>query len=174
MFFVLPILHAKIFNQCRFARTFYRTHPNIFEFNDDQTSLTVRPFYALSNQSFSEMNQSLSLGMIYRFAETYLVPVPLLFQCEDNETIYAPNDCEFTMIDTRVSDVWKDQSHSRFSSSFSQMHRFELLNLHVQQRFLFISKAILLPILDHYEVPISNNQQSLYAIVVYFPMTNIS
>jgi hypothetical protein len=102
LLFGLPIFHAKIFNHCRFVRTFYQTHPNIFELNQDQTSLTVRPFYALSNQSFSSMNQTLSIGIIYRFADTYLVPVPLLFQCSESEEIYAPKDCEFTMIDTRV------------------------------------------------------------------------
>jgi hypothetical protein len=31
------------------------------------------------------------------------VPVPLLFQCSQSERIYAPIDCEFTIIDTRVS-----------------------------------------------------------------------
>jgi hypothetical protein len=100
--FGLPIFHTKILDHCRFVRTFYQTYPNIFELNQDQTSLNVRPLYAPSNQSFFSMNQSLSIGIIYRFADTYLVPVPLLFQCSESEEIYAPKDCEFTMIDTRV------------------------------------------------------------------------
>jgi hypothetical protein len=101
--FGLQIYHAKILNGCRFVQTFYKTHPNVFELNQDQTSLTIRPLYALSNQSFSSINQSFSIGIIYRFADTYLVPVPLLFQCPDNEQIYTPNDCELTIIDTRVN-----------------------------------------------------------------------
>ncbi len=100
--FGLHISHTKIFNNCRFVEKFYQIYPNIFELNQNQTTLTVRPLYALSNQSFSSINQSLSIGIIYRFADTYLVPVPLLFQCSDSEEIYAPNDCEFTIIDTRV------------------------------------------------------------------------
>ncbi|CAF5091881.1 unnamed protein product, partial [Rotaria socialis] len=33
---------------------------------------------------------------------TYLVPVPFVFQCpEESEQVYVPNDCEFTMIDIR-------------------------------------------------------------------------
>ncbi|CAF1594031.1 unnamed protein product [Rotaria sp. Silwood1] len=101
--FGLQIYQAKkILNNCRFVKKFYNTHPNIFELNQNQTSLTIRPLYALSNQSFSSINQSFSIGIIYRFAETYLVPVPLLFQCEEeNEQIYTPNDCEFTIIDIR-------------------------------------------------------------------------
>jgi hypothetical protein len=100
--FGLQISYTKILNNCRFAKTFYQNYPNIFELNKNETLLNVRPLYALSNQSFSSINQSLSIGIIYRFAETYLVPVPLLFQCSDNEQIYEPNDCEFTIIDTRV------------------------------------------------------------------------
>lgn len=95
-------IDGKIFDQCRFASQFYRTHPNIFELNSNETFLTIRPLYALSNQSFSSMNQSLDIGIIYRFAETYLVPIPLVFQCAQSEEIFAPKDCEFTLIDTRV------------------------------------------------------------------------
>ncbi|CAF4239428.1 unnamed protein product, partial [Rotaria sp. Silwood2] len=91
--------HAKIFYNCRFVRTFYHTHSNIFKLDKNQTSLIVQPLYALSNQSFS----SRSIGIIYRLADTYLVPVPLLFQCSQSERIYTPVDCEFTIIDIRVS-----------------------------------------------------------------------
>jgi len=99
----LQIHHARILNNCRFVKTFYETHSNIFELTKDQTSLTIRPLYALINQTFSTINQSLSIGIIYPFADTYLVPIPLLFQCSQSEQIYAPTDCEFTIIDTRVS-----------------------------------------------------------------------
>ena len=95
-------IDGKIFDHCRFAPRFYQTHPNIFELNSNQTFLTIRPLYALSNQSFSSINQSLDIGIIYRFAETYLVPIPLVFQCAQSEEIFAPRDCEFTLIDTRV------------------------------------------------------------------------
>jgi hypothetical protein len=100
--FGLQISQTKIFHHCQFVKKFYKTYPNIFELNQNQTSLTVRPLYALSNQSFSSMNQSFSIGIIYRFAETYLVPIPLLFQCSESEQIFSPKDCEFTFIDSRV------------------------------------------------------------------------
>jgi hypothetical protein len=101
--FGLQFYQAKILNGCRFVGNFYKTYPNVFELNKNQTSLTIRPLYALSNQSFSAINQSFSIGIIYRFAETYLVPLPLLFQCPESQQIYVPNDCEFTIIDTRVN-----------------------------------------------------------------------
>lgn len=99
--FFIKYSHTKIFSDCRFVRRFYEKHSNIFELDDNQTSLTIRPLYALSNQSFS----LLSIGIIYRLADTYLVPVPLLFQCRENEQIFAPIDCEFTIIDTHVSSI---------------------------------------------------------------------
>ncbi|CAF4040259.1 unnamed protein product, partial [Rotaria magnacalcarata] len=89
--------HGKIFDGCRFVQTFYRRHSNIFILDRNQTSLIVRPLYALSNQSFS----SLSIGIIYRLADTYLVPVPLLFECPQSQRIYAPIDCQFTINDVR-------------------------------------------------------------------------
>ena len=100
--FGLRIYYAKTLNGCRFVETFYKTHPNVFALDKDQTSLTIRALYALSNQSFSSNNQSFSIGIIYRFADTFLLPVPLLFQCSESEQIYVPKDCEFTIIDTRV------------------------------------------------------------------------
>jgi hypothetical protein len=96
---LVEFYQAKMFHGCRFVRTFYQRHSNIFELDENQTILTIRPLYSLSNQSVS----SLSIGIIYRLAETYLVPVPLLFECPQNERIFAPIDCEFTMTDTRVS-----------------------------------------------------------------------
>ncbi|CAF1337111.1 unnamed protein product [Adineta ricciae] len=101
LIFYLPISHGKIGKNCRFAESFYENYPNIFELNQDQTLLTVRPLYSLSNQSFTTLNQSLSIGIIYSFADTYLVPVPLLFQCSESEQIYTPDNCEFTIVDTR-------------------------------------------------------------------------
>ena len=117
LIFGLQSFDGKILNNCRFVQTFYQTYPNIFALNQDQTSLTIRPLYALTNQSFSSINQSLSIGIIYRFADTYLVPVPLLFQC--NEQIYAPKDCEFTIIDSRVSRKRKTKGENFISHSFS-------------------------------------------------------
>lgn len=108
IFFILTSCHGKLFEQCRFVQRFYGSHPTIFQLNEDQTSLTVRPLYALSNQSFSSVNQSLDLGIIYRFAETYLVPIPLVFQCAQSEQIFVPKDCEFTLTDRRVG-----QQHQR-------------------------------------------------------------
>jgi len=99
--FFIEFYHAKIFYGCRFVRTFYQTYSNIFKFDENQTSLTIHPLYALSNQSFS----SLSIGIIYRLADTYLVPVPLLFQCPQTEQIFTPIDCEFTIVDTRVRTI---------------------------------------------------------------------
>ncbi len=84
---------------CRFIRAFYEKHPNIFQLNENQTSLTIRPLYELSNQSFTTH----SIGIIYRLADTHLVPVPLLFQCLPSKRVSSPIDCEFTLIDTRVS-----------------------------------------------------------------------
>jgi hypothetical protein len=98
----IEIYHGRTLKNCRFVKTFYETHSDIFELNKDQTSLIIRPLYALFNETFSSINQSLSIGIIYPFADTYLVPVPLVFQCSESEQIYAPNDCEFTIIDTRV------------------------------------------------------------------------
>ncbi|UJR31632.1 hypothetical protein I4U23_019114 [Adineta vaga] len=103
LIFHLQRTNGKIWNNCRFVQRFYQTHSNVFQLNDDQTLLTVRPLYSLSNQSFTTLNQSLSIGIIYPFADTYLVPVPLLFECPGNEQIYTPNDCEFTILDTRVN-----------------------------------------------------------------------
>jgi hypothetical protein len=97
--FFIKFHQAKVFDGCRFAQKFYQIHSNIFELDRNQTLLTVRPLYALSNQSVA----SLSIGIIYRLANTDLVPVPLLFKCPQGERIYAPIDCEFTIIDTRVS-----------------------------------------------------------------------
>jgi hypothetical protein len=97
--FFLKFYQMKIFNDCRFAGKFYQKHSNIFKLDKNQTSLTIQPLYALSNQSFS----TLSIGIIYRLADTYLVPVPILFQCQQIERIFAPIDCEFTIIDARVS-----------------------------------------------------------------------
>jgi len=94
--FFIKFSHEKIFNGCQFIRTFYQTHSNIFELDRNQTLLTIRPLYALLNQSFS-------IGIIYHLANTYLVPVPLLLQCPQSERIFSPFDCEFTIIDTRVS-----------------------------------------------------------------------
>lgn len=102
LIFGLQIYHAQILNGCHFAKTFYKNHPNIFQLNTNQTSLTVRPLYSLSNHSFTHINQSLSIGIIYRFANIHLVPVPLVFECPDNEQIHAPSDCEFTITDIRV------------------------------------------------------------------------
>lgn len=100
--FIIQICYGKTLNRCQFSKKFYELHPTVFQLNPDQTSLTVRPLYSLLNQSFSTVNQSLSIGIIYRFADTYLVPVPLVFECPKTEQIYAPNDCEFTIIDIRV------------------------------------------------------------------------
>jgi hypothetical protein len=164
----LQIYHAKIFNGCRFFETFYKTHSNIFQLNHDQTSLTMRPLYALSNQSFSSVNQSLSIGIIYRLADTYLVPVPLLFQCPGSEQIYAPNECEFTIIDNRVREIVYDEFISSRSIVFfsSQIYQYELPNQLVRRLFHFISRNILHQFLFHYVVLILNNQQLLYVIVV--------
>jgi hypothetical protein len=95
----IGIVLIKLSHSCRFIRTFYQRHSNIFQLDDNQTSLTIRPLYALSNQSFSAH----SIGIIYRLADTYLVPVPLLFQCSQSKRISSPIDCEFSLIDTRVS-----------------------------------------------------------------------
>jgi hypothetical protein len=95
----IQVYHAKIFHGCRFVQTFYQQHSNIFELDRDQTLLTVRPLYSLTNQSFS----TLSIGIIYRLADIYLVPVPLLFQCPQSKTIVTPIDCEFTIVDSHVS-----------------------------------------------------------------------
>ena len=81
---------------------FYQNYSNVFQLDQEQRILTVKALYTLSNQSFSSINQSISMGIIYRFANTYLVPVPLLFQCAENEQIFAPNDCQMTIRDTRV------------------------------------------------------------------------
>jgi hypothetical protein len=161
----LQNFHAKIVDNCRFVERFYNTYSNIFELNQDQTSLTIRPLYALSNQSFSSMNQSLSIGIIYRFADIYLVPVPLLFQCAEDEEIYAPKDCEFTMIDTRVI------LNCRLSLFlllffFSQIYPFEQLNQPVLQLCLFIFKIMLQQIPFHYMVLILNNLRLFYEVVV--------
>ena len=112
----LPILHAKVLTDCRFVKTFYEIYPNIFQLNQDQTSLIVRPLYALSNQSFFAINQSLSIGIIYRLANTYLVPVPLLFECSQNERLYEPNDCEFTIIDIRVRKIFLKKNKNFYSN----------------------------------------------------------
>ncbi len=93
---LFSIILIKLSDNCRFAQTFYQKHSNIFQLNENQTSLTIQPLYALSNQSFS-------IGIIYRLADTYLVPVPLVFQCPQNQRISSPIDCEFTIVDTRVS-----------------------------------------------------------------------
>jgi hypothetical protein len=94
--------HGIVIDNCRFMSTFYQTYPNIFEVNHNEKSLTVRALYALANQSFTSINQPLSMGIIYRFADTYLVPVPLLFECTQQRQILAPHDCQLTMIDKRV------------------------------------------------------------------------
>jgi hypothetical protein len=95
----IGLVLIKFSSTCRFVRTFYQQHSNIFQLDENQTSLTIRPFYALSNQSFPRH----SIGIIYRLADTYLVPVPLLFHCPPSKRISSPIDCEFTLIDTRVS-----------------------------------------------------------------------
>lgn len=101
--FSSPYIYGKILNNCRFVANFYETYPNIFQLDSNQTILTIRPFYSLTNQSFSSVNQTFPIGIIHRFADTYLVPVPFLFQCENYEQIYAPKDCEFSITDTRVN-----------------------------------------------------------------------
>ena len=103
---IVQISHTKILNGCRFVENFYQIYPNVFQLNQNQTLLTIRPLYALSNQTYASMNQSFSMGIIYRFAGTYLVPVPLLFQCPESKQIYAANDCELTIIDTRVKEFF--------------------------------------------------------------------
>ncbi|CAF2253996.1 unnamed protein product [Rotaria magnacalcarata] len=104
--------HGKIFDGCRFVQTFYRRHSNIFILDRNQTSLIVRPLYALSNQSFS----SLSIGIIYRLADTYLVPVPLLFECPQSQRIYAPIDCQFTINDVRSNLSIRTSESSRITT----------------------------------------------------------
>ncbi|CAF0899752.1 unnamed protein product [Rotaria sordida] len=126
--FGLQIYHAKILNGCRFVKKFYNTHPNIFELNKNQTLLTVRPLYALSNQSFSSINQSLSIGIIYRFANTYLVPVPLLFECSENEQIYTANDCEFTIIDIRSDSSTRTTEPTRTTTVPLHFQEYSSLN----------------------------------------------
>jgi hypothetical protein len=101
--FHIQVYHTITFDDCRFVGIFYRNYSNIFELDDDQRTLYIRPLYALSNQSFSSVNQPLSMGIIYRSADTYIVPVPLLFECSQSKRVYAPIDCEFTITDTRVS-----------------------------------------------------------------------
>lgn len=98
--FLIQFCNGKTLTDCRYANIFYQTHSNVFGLDTNQTLLTVRPFYSLSNQSSS----TLSIGIIYRLANTFLVPVPLLFKCQQSERIYAPIDCEFTIADIRVSD----------------------------------------------------------------------
>ena len=94
--------HALIFHGCRFFEKFYRSHSAIFQLDRNQTSLTVRPLYALENQSLPPANETLAMGIIYRQGGTYLVPVPLLLQCPHSERLYAPTECEFTIADARV------------------------------------------------------------------------
>ena len=100
---LLIYTNGKHIETCRFFSQFYRLYPNIFRLDPEENLLTIRALYSLANQSFSSINQSLSMGIISRFADTYLVPVPLLFSCTKNEEIYAPNDCQMTIRDTRVS-----------------------------------------------------------------------
>ena len=107
----LRLAQGRILSGCRFASTFYRAHASVFELDPNHRSLTVRPLYAFSNQSFSSVNQSFSMGIIYRFADTYLVPVPLLFECPTSERMHAAQDCEFTIMDTRVSHTSRTCSH---------------------------------------------------------------
>lgn len=162
--FGLQICYTKILHDCRFVSTFYQTYSNIFELNKNQTLLTIRPLYSLSNQTFfSSINQTFSMGIIYRFAETYLVPVPLLFQCSESKQIYAPNDCEFTMIDTRVRKKFSKNFILFYFSFFffSQIYQFEEVNQHVQRLFLFIFMIILHQIHFYYVALILNNQQYL-------------
>lgn len=89
----------RLLHSCQFFHTFYQTHPNIFKLDRNRTSLFVRSLYSLTNESFS----TLSIGIIYQLANTELVPVPLLFQCSQSERIYTPIDCQFKLIDIRVS-----------------------------------------------------------------------
>ncbi|CAF0734216.1 unnamed protein product [Adineta steineri] len=137
--FHLQIYHTKILENCQFVKSFYDIHSNIFELNNNQTSLTVRPLYSLLNQSYSFMNQSLSIGIIYPFADTYLVPVPLVFQCSKNKEIYAPNDCEFTMIDTRTdlsirrTEPTRTTTVSLHFQEYSQSNTFPLRGAYFKQ-----------------------------------------
>ena len=100
---LLDLNHALIFHGCRFFEAFYRSHSAIFQLDRNQTLLTVRPLYALVNQSFSPVNETLAMGIIYRQGGTHLVPVPLLLQCPHSERLYAPTECEFSIVDARVS-----------------------------------------------------------------------
>ena len=132
----LQLSQGRILSGCRFANTFYRAHSSVFELDSNHRSLTVRPLYAFSNQSFFSMNQSFSVGIIYRFADTYLVPVPLLFECPTSERMYVAQDCEFTIMDTRVSHtrthavLTLDRSASRLVRSFGS---YERTNAHVNR-----------------------------------------
>ncbi|CAF1195013.1 unnamed protein product [Rotaria sordida] len=124
--------HGKLFYNCRFLQTFYQRHSNIFQLDNTQTSLIVQPLYGLSNQSFS----SLSIGIIYRLADTYLVPVPLLFQCSQSKRIYAPIDCEFTIVDIR----------SNISIRTSESTRIKTVSLNYQE----YNSSIFIPIRGAY------------------------
>ena len=104
----LPAYQGRVFDDCRFLGRFYQRHPNIFALNSNQRSLTVRALYPMANQSSSSANQSLSMGIMYRFANTFLVPVPLLFECTQANEIYALNDCQLSVVDTRVRLIVSD------------------------------------------------------------------
>ena len=95
----ISFCQAKLHDDCRFARRFYQTYSNTIKLSSDQTSLTIQPFYALSNQSLA----SLSISIIYRLAHTYLVSVPLLFECQRSRRIHISMDCDDSITDTRVS-----------------------------------------------------------------------
>ncbi|CAF2189048.1 unnamed protein product [Rotaria magnacalcarata] len=142
--------NGKILNGCRFVQNFYKNHPNIFELNKNQTSLTVRPLYALLNQSFSPSNQSLSIGIIYRFANTYLVPVPFVFQCPESEQVYVPNDCEFTMIDirsdlsTRVSESTRTTTVPLHFQDYSSSNLFSLYGAYFKQSTIALKNCRLI------------------------------
>lgn len=90
-------------DRCQFAESFYEQHPDIFQMNSQRNSLRVQALYDMSNESALSINQSLSIGIIYRFAKSFLVPVPLLFQCSSSDEIYSVSECQMTIVDRRVS-----------------------------------------------------------------------
>ena len=103
--FSIKYSHTKIYSNCRFSRKFYQKYSNIFELNQNQTYLTIHPLYSLTNQS----RLSLSIGIIYYLSDTYLVPVPLVFQCLETKQIYSPIDCEFIILDNYIN-IQKSES----------------------------------------------------------------